>query len=119
MTDDRTTRVMGAVRQGWHSLGGGDAAACPGCPVCSLSEQVGRLDPAATEHLQAAAGHLMAAGRELLAVLGTGAPSRADAPTDAATDAAPGAQPPHPDHTSGPTWTRIPVSSRDSDEEQP
>ena len=115
MTDDRTARVMGAVRQGWHSLGGGSAAACPGCPVCSLSEQVGRLDPAATEHLQAAAGHLLAAGRELLAVLGAGAPSR----DDARTDPTPGERPPHPADTSGPVWTRIPVSTGDIDEEQP
>ena len=118
ITDDRTDRVMGAVRQGWHSLGGGDAATCPGCPVCSLSEQVGGLDPAATEHLKAAAAHLLAAGRELLAVLGN---AEAQPRGDAATDPAPaqGEQPPKPDDASGQTWTRISVSTRAIDEGQP
>lgn len=78
--------VLGAVRDGWHSLGGGDAAGCPGCPVCRLTESTGRLDPQTAAHLQAAAGHVMAAGRELLAAL---AAAPATGPADRVPAAAP------------------------------
>lgn len=70
VADDRTARLVASLRDGWHGLGGGDAASCPGCPVCALGDQVARLDPSTTEHLQSALGHLAAAGRDLLAVLG-------------------------------------------------
>lgn len=67
--DPRVAGVLDALRDGWHGLGGGDAERCPGCPVCRLSETAGRLDPGTTEHLRAAATHLVSAGRELLAAL--------------------------------------------------
>lgn len=115
MTDDRTARVTGAVRQGWHSLGGGDAATCPGCPVCALADRVDHLDPAATGHLQAAGAHLLAAGRELLAVLGGGT-----APGDAHVTGSPvptAAGPSDPDDASAPTWTAVPVVTHDDREQ--
>ncbi len=133
---DRTPGVPGvldAVRDGWHSLGGGDAAACPGCPVCRLSESAGRMDPETAAHLQQAVGHVVSAGRELLAALGQTARSgpRPDAPTTAgrsgatagptpgspgtpvaSTVEAPGAaddRPADPPAEAAPVRTRIPV----------
>ncbi|WP_340296077.1 hypothetical protein, partial [Aquipuribacter hungaricus] len=61
MGEDRAERVLGAVRDGWHGLAGGDASACPGCPVCSLTRRAGGTDPVASAHLRAAADHLTAA----------------------------------------------------------
>jgi hypothetical protein len=81
--------LLEAIRSGWHGLGGGTAEACPGCPVCRLTRDAGRLDPEAAAHLQAAAGHVVAAGRELLAALegaargGIGDAGRAGGPADA------------------------------------
>lgn len=63
------TRLLGALRDGWHGLGGGDASGCPGCPVCRLTESAGGLHPQTAAHLQSAASHVVAAGRELLAAL--------------------------------------------------
>jgi hypothetical protein len=133
MSDERAARALGALRQGWHGLAGGDAGSCPGCPVCALTEQAGRLDPAAAEHLQAAAGHLVAAGRELLAVLGE--PGRSQPGPDAPADPSPGRPVPEPageppsggaGHRSSdpvdappPGWTKIPVTMRPTDEEHP
>lgn len=111
---DPVPGLLGALRDGWHSLGGGDAASCPGCPVCRLGESAARLDPGTTEHLQQAVGHLAAAGRELLAAL------------QAADRTPPRAGRPPVDPTDG-TWprrTRIPVDHdpddpKHSDEEHP
>lgn len=87
--------ALGAFSEGWHALGGGDAARCPGCPVCRLSSSAGRLDPAAAEHLQQAVGHVVSAGRELLAALG--AASRPVAPPDHPGDAGTGEPTDHGD----------------------
>lgn len=106
----RTSPVLEQLRSGWHSLGGGDAAACPGCPVCRLTETAGRMDPVAAEHLHSAAGHLVQAGREVVAALGrlqrTGPAPRPDhgRNTGAGTDAGP---------DRGPARTRIPVATQD------
>ena len=83
-------------------------------------ERAGRIDPATTAHLQAAAGHLAAAGRELLAVLGrTAAPGpTAPGPTptgQTSTDDPP--RPSDPDDVPGAGWTRIDVSTGPIDEE--
>ncbi|MGJ7441398.1 hypothetical protein [Aquipuribacter sp. MA13-6] len=128
--------VLDAVRDGWHALGGGDAAACPGCPVCRLSESAGRMDPETAAHLQQAVGHVVSAGRELLAALtqpGRPAPRSGDpsaagttgAPTRS-TSGVPGAADDRladPPATSVPPRTRIPVhtpptSPSRGDEEQ-
>ncbi|WP_380168594.1 hypothetical protein [Jannaschia sp. R86511] len=79
--------VLDSLRDGWHALGGGDAAECPGCPVCRLSESAGRLDPATAEHLQQAVGHVVSAGRELLAALAPGGGAPGPTPGDAAPEA--------------------------------
>lgn len=109
--------VLGALRDGWHSLGGGDAASCPGCPVCRLGESAGRLDPATTEHLQQAAGHLLSAGRELLAALQAAGPTsdqtsdQTSAPTEDRTSDGTAAGPSYPTAPGAPAprRTRIPV----------
>lgn len=80
--------ALGALRDGWHSLGGGDAAACPGCPVCRLSESAGRMDPETAAHLQQALGHVVSAGRELLAALAR--PARSGPADGPRPDVAPG-----------------------------
>lgn len=112
--DDRPTVVpgmMGALRDGWHGLGGGDAERCPGCPVCRLSESAGRLDPATGEHLQAAVGHLVSAGRELLAAL-SGAEASVEEPNAGPPRHAPGPTSSVPTSSDpGPARTRIPVST--------
>ena len=115
MVDEHTARtpppLMEQLREGWHALGGGDAAGCPGCPVCRLTEQAGRLDPVAAEHLHSAAGHLVQAGREVLAALGRlpGASDpheRSDPRPDLAGDREPDPRPPQPVGR-----TRIPVET--------
>jgi|GEM_PF-4710733 len=95
--------VLDALRDGWHSLGGGDAARCPGCPVCRLSESAGRMDPATAEHLQRAVGHVVSAGRELLAALAPASRPVDDAPGPA------GDPVPDPPTAAGPPRTRIHV----------
>jgi hypothetical protein len=120
MSDDRAARALGALRQGWHGLAGGDAGSCPGCPVCALTEQAGRLDPTTAEHLQAAAEHLVAAGRELLAVLGE--PGRSQPGPEGPADPPPaGAGHRSSDPVDAPpaAWTKIPVTMRPTDEEHP
>lgn len=101
--------VLDAVRDGWHSLGGGDAAACPGCPVCRLSESAGRMDPETAAHLQQAVGHVVSAGRELLAALGP--PARSGPPQDTPAEAGRST-------TTGPTGTST-VGATDVADDRP
>ena len=121
MSDDRAARRAWArVRDGWHGLAAGDAASCPGCPVCALTEQAGRLDPATTAHLQAAAGHLAAAGRELLAALGRAGDRAARARRRPGRRRRHGGRRPAPrtrPARPATAWTKIPVSTAPTDEE--
>lgn len=112
------TSVLRSLRDGWHQLGGGDAAACPGCPVCRLADSTTGLDPATGGHLQSALGHVLAAGRELLTALDTATRSRpgpgpAPAGAEAAAADQAGQEPGWAAGDAGTTRTRIHVSSED------
>jgi hypothetical protein len=110
--DPRVAGVLDALRDGWHGLGGGDAERCPGCPVCRLSETAGRLDPATTEHLRAAATHLVSAGRELLAALARTGDGPAGEPAMSSTTE-PDVRPADPTVPAAPPRTTIPVGRPD------
>lgn len=86
-------QVASAVRDGWHAAGGGRSQDCPGCPVCRVADAT-TVPPQTREHLGAALGHAVSAGRELLAALGA---------AGQATRGGPGAEPGRPDGPAPPT----------------
>lgn len=103
--------VLRAVREGWHGAGGGRAEDCPGCPVCRVpaaSEVVGHE---VREHLSAAVGHAVLAGRELLAALGA-EPRNDDPGTAGADPGAPGAPASDP-RVTGPDGEPVREQTRD------
>ena len=73
--------------------------------MCRLTASAGRVDPATAAHLQAAAGHLVSAGRELLAALARGGAEQPD-PPGPVEDRTPDPVAPDP-----PPRTRIPVDT--------